>query len=466
VTSLTAGERWLRLEVVTPANLGSAAGEVTLDRPTQKESWYGLPYLPDSALKGVLAAPYGDVTRPGGNREREAVFGAPDRGATRGHAGPVVIGNGEILAFPVPCRDGRVAWAFPAGSTARAVSMGAAPAAGPSSRVLDLLWNLDQDAAAGHAAAWPTMPELALPFSLDAWTGGPATGALHDAVAHLCRLAGPGVPASGPLLIMGSRTAAAVWRCAAERRVLTALDAGQRTVARGSLRAVELIPAGTVFLSLVSVLVPATALPAPGRLAVGAWESLGLGWVRPEMVEPMAERIATAAPTAQRPGPVGTGAGAGETPGARTKAGSAVAAQNEAEIMMAMHQAVAALREGGDRDLQGVARSAVAAFGPRAHFSGLAAALAFELAKAKPMQARPKTEARAHRWLLTALLTPEPDPVQAPGPCRPLLAWLGHAPAFSAERLAEQRDLVLVRWRWLRRYGELGLAGPAGDEGP
>jgi CRISPR/Cas system CMR subunit Cmr4 (Cas7 group RAMP superfamily) len=453
------GERWLRLEVVTPTNVGSAAGGVTLDRPTQKESWHGLPYLPDSALKGVLAAPFGDVARPGGNPRREALFGAPDRGNARGRAGPLVIGNGELLAFPVPCSDGRAAWVFPAGSAARALSEAIAGGGAPAN-VLDLLSRLEEGGDEGDAAAWPGLPELALPVALRALVGGPIEKALAESIPHLIHLAGKGVPAGGPLLVVGSATAGALWRFAAERRALTALDGARRTVVRGSLRAVELIPPGTVFLSLVSLLDPASELPPVSRLALGAWESLGLGWVRPAMVEPLSAPSRTAARPregqeidARRREPPATGdSGSGPTV--------------EAEVMVAMHQAVGALRERGDRRLQSVARSAVAAFGPRAHFSGLEAALAFELAKAKLAQGRPKIEARAHRWLLAGLLTGEPDPDQAPGPCRALLAWLEGGLGFSAERIGEQRGMILARWRWLRRYAELGLAELEGGAEP
>src|SRR5437763_15492238 len=115
VMRLEPGEHLVRFAALTPANLGSAYGEATLDRPTRKEARFGLPYLPDSALKGVLAGALGDE-----GEAREALFGSADRDATDtqpgrfGEPSPVIFGNGELLAFPVPVVGGAPAWVFPA----------------------------------------------------------------------------------------------------------------------------------------------------------------------------------------------------------------------------------------------------------------------------------------------------------------------------------------------------------------
>jgi CRISPR/Cas system CMR subunit Cmr4 (Cas7 group RAMP superfamily) len=422
-------ERYLRLEVVSPANLGSAAGEASLDRPTQKEAWFDLPYLPDSALKGVIAAPYASGSSEGEEGPRERLFGSPDHGPRRGKPGKVVIGNGELLAFPAPLRSGGAAWVFPALAAARFLGF----EEGAEEPALRLLSEIEAAPKRRLVFGWPTLPDLASPVALEPVPGELSRAGGAALLEDLRRLAGPALAAGACVVVAASDTAAALWRAAAERRAFTALEAERRTVARGSLRAVELVPDGAVFLSRLSLL-DGIDLELPARLQVGAWESLGLGWVRPSFVEPAragaAESVA-AAPTPERLPP-------------------------ETRTMVAMHEAVERLRGRGDAKLSSAARSAVGNFGPRAHFSELAAALAFELAKAKLAHPKPSDEARAHRWLATALLTREPDPVQAPGPCRALLAWLGDAP-FDPAKVAGRRGLILARWRWLRRYAELGL---------
>ena len=44
----------LLLQVLQPANFGSASGNMIIDSPTQKEAFSNLPFIPDSSLKGVL----------------------------------------------------------------------------------------------------------------------------------------------------------------------------------------------------------------------------------------------------------------------------------------------------------------------------------------------------------------------------------------------------------------------------
>jgi hypothetical protein len=425
--------RLLRLEVISPANLGSAAGEASLDRPTQKEASFGLPYLPDSALKGVLAAPYdsGPPEARGGSRER--LFGSADHGPRRGEAGKVVIGNAELLAFPVALRAGGAAWVFPALAAANFLALDGG-AEGPA---LGLLSAIEVAPERRLAFARPALPDLASPVSLEPLAAGIARSGGDALASSLRRLAGPAVKAAEPVLVVASATAAAVWRAAAERRTLTALDSARRTVAAGSLRTVELIPAGAVFLARLSLLDGVT-LDLPARLQAGAWESLGLGWLLPSFISAADDGGAEGVPLTD------------PSPELRPP---------EARIMVAMHDAIERLRAGNDAQLIAAARSAVGGFGARAHFSGLVAALAFGLAKAKLAHPKPSTEARAHRWLATVLLTRDPDPVQTPGSCRALLAWLEDGPPFDAAQVERRRELILARWLWLRRYAELGLAG-------
>jgi hypothetical protein len=425
--------RLLRFEVISPANLGSAAGEAILDRPTQKESWFGLPYLPDSALKGVLAALYesGSPDDQGGARER--LFGSADRGPRRGEAGKVVIGNAELLAFPLALRGGGAAWVFPALAAARFLAFDGG-AEGPA---LSLLSEIEAAPERRLAFAQPALPDLASPVSLAPLEAGGSRPGGAALVSSLRRLAGPAITKADPVIVVASATAAAIWRAAAERRTLTALDSERRTVAGGSLRTVELIPAGAVFVGRLSLL-DGVDLDLPARMQVGAWESLGLGWLRPSFIP------------AAGGGPIEQASLAGTQPERLPP---------DARIMVAMHDAIERLRDGGDAQLVAAARSAVGGFGARAHFSGLAAALAFGLAKARLAHPAPSNEARAHRWLATVLLTRQPDPVQKAGPCRALLAWLEDGPPFDAAQVDRRRDLILVRWRWLRRYAELGLAG-------
>ncbi len=451
---LQAGEQLLRLEVLSPAHLGAAEGEAALDRPTQKESRFGLPYLPDSALKGVLAGSYGNVpvdAPQAGEKawERERLFGSPDRRGRSGRPGPLVFGNGELLCFPFPGAESEPAWIFPALSVARFLRFatgGEAPAsAAPALAVLR--W-VEGSRGGRQAFAWPALPALAAAADLVPLTGGSVHRDGPVLVAQLRRLAGPSLPATAPLVVAASERAGFLWRLAAERRVLTALDAGSGVVTAGTLRAVELIPPGAIFLSLVSCQEGAEEGAIRERLLqVGAWEGLGFGWLRPSLLDPSGPLAAPAA------GPTAAAGRSRRVP------------PDEGRILLAMHAAIRRLHDSEEpAKLKAAVHSAIDHFGSRAQGAGLPAALSFELAKARPGHSEPKLEARAHRWLLRTLLLAADEPEPLAGPSEPLLGWLGTAP-FSPGAIEARRDLLLARWRWLRRFAELGLDEVEDEEG-
>lgn len=42
----------IRIQLLANANFGSASGAVTLDRPTQLDAYYEMPFIPNSSLRG------------------------------------------------------------------------------------------------------------------------------------------------------------------------------------------------------------------------------------------------------------------------------------------------------------------------------------------------------------------------------------------------------------------------------
>jgi CRISPR/Cas system CMR subunit Cmr4 (Cas7 group RAMP superfamily) len=452
--TLHPGDQLVRLEVVSPAHLGAAEGGAALERPTQKDAVAELPYLPDSALKGVLASGFGNPSDDEPNPDREALFGGPDRpgrpGRPRrpGRAGSLVAGNGELLCFPLPARDGLPVRVFPALGVARFLRH--VPAGGEHAAELDLLRWVEHEERAFVA---PRMPPIDPAAEIEALTGASVDRNGPALTAQLRRLAGPRLPAAARLLVAPSSAAGRLWRLAAERRTMTALDAARRVVIGGTLRTVELIPAGTVFLSLISWLGAADRGDAlPDHLQAGAWEGLGLGWLELSAMEGAA--VAGAGLIASPPpaeSPASTTVVVPPSPGWRP------AALDEARILTAAHAAVRHLRESTEPPaFRRAVRSIIYNFGPRAQFGGLAAALGFELAKARPAAIEPRTEARAHRWVLRALVTADAD-IEAPaGACAPLLEWLAGHP-FTSDSLEAVRDRIFRRWHWLRRFAELGL---------
>ena len=401
------------------------------------------PYLPDSALKGVLAAPHDEAvaSEEGEEGPRERLFGRGDEGARRGRPGSLVIGNGELLAFPSPLAGGGRAWIVPAlGAAAFLDHEGSS-----SPQALDLLERLEQAPEDRRAFATPALPRLAFPIDLLPVPAGLAKLGGHALLASLRRLAGTAVPPGAPLLVVASPVAAELWRTAAERRVLTGLDARRRTVSRGSLRAVEAHPRRL-------------GLPQPGQpprrrrvRAAATPPARRLGEPRPRLGRARAARQAGPARRHRR-------AGAAHRRHRRRR-------RRATGLVRAGHGRDAPGDPGPRRGRRGEAHGGrplgpqpLRLPGPR---RGSRRRARLRLAKAKLADRKPAEEARAHRWLLSALVTESPDPLQAAAPCHALVEWLKGEP-FAAGRLESLRDLVLARSLWLRRHAELGL--PAGGD--
>jgi RAMP superfamily len=361
---LPQGHHVLCLETVSPANFGGAGGGATVDRPVAVDVFDELPYLPASALKGVLAGRTGNVRRRDGaiNSRRSPLYGSPDGVAEDGggRPGTLVFGDGELLSFPVALRDGR-------------------PAVVLIARTLFRLRQLGR----------LTLPGLRRIERDDAYQGNVDAGQLlvsarwadfGMAPATLAGLASR--PVDAPVLAAAPRAAAALWRVAVEERTLAALGEDGRVEA-GSLRTIELIPADVVFVSLVSNLGDEEAnLGDVGVVQVGAWEGSGCGFLRLGVWQPPEEERSGE----ERLQPPGASSG---VPGH--------------EVMVRAFQAVEALR---GTPAAAVARSAILDLGPRLRLRGLPGALAFCLARATGQEGpeRKSRDREAYRWLLGALL--------------------------------------------------------------
>jgi hypothetical protein len=90
----------------------------------------------------------------------------------------------------------------------------------------------------------------------------------------------------GPVIVGAAEAVKAFWEFAVEERTLTAIGK-DHTVQAGSLRTVELVPAGTLFVSLVSNLSGQHVDLGPASpLQLGAWEGTGCGYFSAEFLAP------------------------------------------------------------------------------------------------------------------------------------------------------------------------------------
>lgn len=392
------GQSWLRVDLFSPANFGSTGGRATIDRPVALNPWTELPFLPFSGLRGVLAGRLGDVhdaTKTLINQERTRIFGGPD-----GPGSDMVFGDGEMLAFPMPLPSGGIAQVVPLDTLAWLSRLGFLPA-----NVLPQF--------AGEERAYTLCSGLPPGITTDADPG--VVQALFPAIV-------PIVGAPETLIVAARGAAKILWRHAVEVRTLTALRRGSKQARSGSLRRVELIPAGSIFMMLVRNHSSMTPDMGPSQLQVGGWESWGCGFARITV-------LATAPPV----GAVTPNAAPG---------GERDVPPEDAKLMV---EAFCAIRDAvGDPELRPKLRTILRETGSRLRIQGIPATLAFSLAKAK-FGAENKIERKAHRWLLGTFF-PEDD-VKA----QTERAIIGERPTIRLQGLCI----------WLSRYAELIADGQA-----
>lgn len=414
--SIPKGESLLRLTARTPANFGSRGGTATVDRPVGLDVWHDLPFIPFSGLKGVIAGRFGNV-REGDvlNEKRVKKFGSPDHnvssGRRQGSPSNLIIGDGNLLCFPLRLRSGSIARVFPAAN------------------LLKFLWVLG-----GHP-----VPTLSLPG--DGRFSGPVQGAAlpgnptrqyadpGDAtISLMARLLGRD---PGPFALASPAVCRGLWRHACAEKTLTAIEHTLKKVRPRSLRRVELVPEGAVFLShLTNLHDDESPFLIDQNVQLGAWESTGSGFFLLEVV--------SGAPVARVAGhPEAAGGTSSERP--------------DHHLMREAFEAIEKVRA---RPEAAIVRSILLEFGPRSRTQGWTQTLAFCLAKARmttPVdQARPS--ALGYRWFLETLFAAQRLDLLTylPRLISGLVPWPPDTEAFST---------------WLRRYGETLPAAKGGGAG-
>jgi CRISPR-associated protein Cmr4 len=92
----------------TPLHVGAGTGSGLIDEPCLRERHTGLPFIPGSALKGVLAQPWWDPKLRARSAAGLRWFGGT--GANGSQAGLLQITEARLLAFPVRSARGGFAW--------------------------------------------------------------------------------------------------------------------------------------------------------------------------------------------------------------------------------------------------------------------------------------------------------------------------------------------------------------------
>lgn len=410
VMRIPAGVHSIAFDLLTPANFGGEQPTAACDRPVALDPWTGLPYIPNTALKGVIAGRFGNV-RDGAGRwvaSRIQRFGKPDdidgESFEQGTPSPVVFGDGLLVSFPVLGRTGRMVHVFPVSTLARLSRFDDSLVGSYREFAkIDAMRREHRLVVTGSASP----DEIALPLT--------SVSAEVD-LTPLTALVGSNV---SPFLLAGSAAARRLWDLGSEDRTLTRLEGESKQVESGSLRRCQLIPPGSVFVSLVTNIQKEIDLGGLRHLQVGAWESTGAGFLRTRFVS--SAREANRVPLQRGPAPN---------------------MHSNGEILADAFRRVSALQ---GQPISSKMRTVVHELGPRLQSQGLAKTLSFCLAKAKLFQTDRKPEADAYKRLLQWLL-PHGEDLQAEAILTAAVQWI-------VGRQAPDPQLE-TRWLWLRRYCE------------
>lgn len=440
---------FVRLQLLQNANFGAASGKATLDRPTQVDAYLGLPFVPNSSFRGVLRNYWEWQEKP--SMDSELVFGTrkPESEATgvqlgdrpkideitlpqENKPGQLIVGNGDLLAFPLLAADGRRCWVIPFVHLVKFITLDSA--AGIDHKIdLALLAKLLKKSKnePPRILGIPLCPPLGMSFdtqSLDPSNFEKLVSELKKLILCWC---GSWLPLNEPWLIASDQVVEHFWNLAVEIRDQTALSQ-TKTARDQSLRRIETIPAGTMFLSWLSWFGDQDLALHSATIQIGSGEGSGNGFCRVSTLDMTPDKIfSNMALSASEPEP--------KEP-----------IENDSEAMLYIYQQVEKARLNYQPRMRKKLRSAIRDWGWRYKSEGLEAALSFALAKAKPKQNKKNLmesdELQAYQWLLTTLLKVNGD-----------LDQYHQQPWFSEEFSINEKINLLQRWQWLRKYSEIEL---------
>lgn len=413
--TLKTGNHLLRITLKTVTNCGAAGGTAVIDSPTQCDKQFALPYIPDSTLKGVIAGCLGDSSQ-----ERERLYGRQMNDEVNDPQwSKVYFGNGIPVAIPIPLLQGGSLMMIPVAALAT-VLMQANLGTDTVMPILDDLVTIEKSA---KLTGISPVANLVL-----------ADGRIiHNfpglSESDLGLLAGPAQWLIGDTfkvdrwVIVGPKTAATLWQNYSELRTQTALISKTKTVKPQSLRRLELIPAGSVFVSYTSC---DTDIQLETAIQVGAWENTGCGFVSLEEIPAFDNRIPTVS----------------------TSTGTTSRAHDSLWLMRELYNLILDFPSDANRDK---ARTIIREFGPRMHILTMPTALAFELAKARFNKPNAEEEARTRRWFLKTLLKIETEDDER--------ARVEVENVITGTQTTLSELEIMQRWLLMRRLAETQLSG-------
>lgn len=426
------GINLLKLTALTPANFGCQWGKVAVDSPTQVDAQFELPYIPDSALKGILNA---ELELKNDKSTIEKFFGQTDKfddtKTDFGSPAQISIGNAYLALFPIQFEDGKRAFIIPIHNLyffQRFSDFGLNDK--QMQEILKSLLFEDSKRLTAFSLKEDFLTTSAMTFSfMNKITAEELLAKIRKLIAIITKASF----IDEVFLLTGPKTAAYLWKEASEKRTQIKLNE-KGVTEKGSLRKIELIPEESTFISLVTNFEKSSFNLMQDIISVGAWEKSGVGWFSIEAIEPTNGELEINNGTI-----------------------SINAKQNlihVQKIIRDTHKAITTFP--ADEQKKKKIKSIIFNFGYYQSKFGTEAAVAYELAKAKPNKETESIEIFCHRWLLWQLL----DIKYAPQDVKCSYPELEEEALtlFENSGFDDLKKLVIeTTWLWLRRFSEIEL---------
>lgn len=234
------------LHALSPLHVGTGQAADIIDLPIARQRATGLPYVPGSAIKGVLRDTRRSSLQPD---ELAAVFG-PDTDRAADHAGALAVGDARLLALPVRSFRGTFAWVTSpfllrlAQRELRDLAPAAVPQPqGDGSALVGANSAIVQDAGEG---ARLYLEDLDLQVS--------PSNAVELWATYLAQRVWPTDPSvfTKRFAVADDETMTFLWETATQLDTRVRLNSDTRTVAEGALWVEESLPPETVLLGLLA----------------------------------------------------------------------------------------------------------------------------------------------------------------------------------------------------------------------
>ncbi|MBN1271070.1 MAG: hypothetical protein JXB26_02265 [Candidatus Aminicenantes bacterium] len=430
---LNPGQQLLKLTALTPINIGAQWGESDLDRPTQLDVQSGLPFIPDSALKGASREYWSNIT-PG---DSELLFGCPDgwdesisrEGESKeksGNPGKIIFGNAQLLSFPFRFLNNVRVHVVPVMTLLYLARFGFINLEGENRDILEILER--------NNYLLNTSQELYFISDIDLEFYQQAESNTIEKIRVRVENLIPEVKEENRIIIASNEASKILWKKTSENR--SQIRLGERKVTtEGTLRTIQLIPEESVFVSVLTNLNNHVINLPFERITIGSWEGTGKGWFALDILPVSSKDLNN-----------------GNQKGITY---SKIELVNIAEIIQKSFETVNEFNE--TNQLMDKIKSIVHNFGFYMKQYGLEAALGFELAKAKPQKEKKVSDnIFAHRWFLAQILALSPPDGNLRKKWPKLKSFIESL--FEKKQISDcLRKEIQIRWNWLKKFTEIGF---------